>query len=189
MPLYANDPTGQLAYFSGNWLTSGEEVIYRPYATSSAQSAATGVLKLSYWTARKTENSTQGRVTTGGTAAAATPTLCRFGVYSIAANGDGTLVASVVNDTTLFAATFSVYTRNWSSTFPKVRGQRYAFGILVVTGAATPTFLGIAPGNAVDAFTAPSYCANLTGQTDLPGSFTAGSLAASSQNIQGYVLP
>ncbi len=174
-----------------NLLTAGEETIPRDLAVQNGLTTATQTLRLTYFMARKTETTTQVRVPSGATAAAATPTLCRVGLYSIDAAGAGTLVASIANDTALWAATSTAYTRSWSASYAKTAGQWYALGILVVSGATLPTF----PGNAVaagvlnEAAMAPRLAAALTGQSDLPASFVAGSLTATGQRFYGVILP
>lgn len=151
--------------------------IQRTDCNSAAQTTATQRLVLSYFTARKALTSTQVQVTTGSTAAAATPTLCRVGLYSIAANGDGTLVASHANDTAMFATQNLAYTKTWTAPVDLVAGTRYAVGILVVSAGATPTFLGVTPGVAFEFTRAPAMANHLAGQADLPASFLAASLA------------
>lgn len=175
----------------GNLLTSGEEVFSRDSATANSAASSTQNLRLTYFTARKAETTTQVRVLTGNTAAAATPTLCRVGLYSIAANGDGTLVASIASDTTLFAATNTAYTRSWSSSYAKVAGQRYALGILVVTAAAAPTFTSsvLATATSTEAAFDPRLSGTIISQTDLPSTFTSGSVTASSNRYYGAILP
>lgn len=174
-----------------NLLAVGEETIARDLASSSTIAVASGELRLTYFTARKTEPSTQVRVPTGGTAAAATPTLCRIGLYTVAANGNGTLVAAIANDTALFAATFTAYTRTWASPVAKVAGRRYAVGILVVTAAATPTFAGVNAAGSVasEATVVPRLSGTLTGQTDLPASFTDAGLSTGARRYYAAILP
>jgi len=97
----------------------GESVYARDSYTSST-AATSGDLVLAGFVAKKTQPITQIRVWTSGTAAAATPTICRMGIYlRSATTGDCTLVASHANDTTLFAATNTVYTKTLTSTFYK----------------------------------------------------------------------
>jgi hypothetical protein len=141
-------------------------------------------MRLTYWTAKPgTPPLTQIFTATGTTAAAATPTICRMGVYSIASNGNGTLVAAITNDTTLFAATSTEYIRTLttpaSGVFSPVAGQRYANAILVVTAVAAPTIISCVMPSAATAARPPLLTATLTGQADLPASFTSGSLASS----------
>lgn len=163
-------------FVNGIMLTNGEETWPRSGINTTAFPISTQRLQLTYFTARKTETITQVGIAVGGTPAAATPTLCRIGIYTIAANGDGTLVASIANDTTLFASGGTTYTRTLTASLSKVRGQRYAFGLLVVSGATLPTFYGnsaLAQGfpNAAGTSAAPKLAQTLGSQTDLPLSF------------------
>jgi hypothetical protein len=170
-------------------LTTGESTMHRRVATSTVVAAATGVFLATFFTAKKTETTTQVRMKTGGTAAAATPTLVRIGLYTVDGAGAGTLVASTVSDTALFAGTFTAYTKSWAVAYAKVAGQRYAHGVITVSGAATPTFIGSAGQG--DNTTAPRLHGTLTGQTDLPGSFTDASLgnATNSNSVYAVLLP
>lgn len=173
-------------------LATGEETLSSEYCFGTP-GTGTGTLRLTYFTARKTETTTQIRVWTATTAAGATPTICRVGLYSIATNGNGTLVASIANDTSLFAAASTPYTRSWSVSYAKVAGQLYAMGILVVTAATAPTLMGSAPSQAAsnEMFNqTPRKSAALASQTDLPGSFTNASLGASlAIRHYGAILP
>jgi hypothetical protein len=174
-------------------LTTGEEAFHRDLAVLNSLAVGTGDLRLSFFTARKSETTTQVRVVTGGTAAGATPTVCRIGLYEVAANGNGTLVASTTNDTTLFAATNTAYTKAWSSSYAKVAGKRYAVGICVVTGATAPQFCGTGFGSggagSEPANVAPRLSGSLSGQSDLPSSFTEGALGPSARRIYAAILP
>lgn len=173
----------------GNFLATGEESVSRELAMTAAAGGTSGQLRLAYFTARKSETSTQVRVYTGGTQAAATPSLCKIGIYSIAANGDGTLVASTANDTTLFANTSTAYTRSWSASFAKVAGQRYAIAPLVVSATTMPTFLGSIISSGTEAFVAPAVAGVISSLSDLPASFVAASVSTSGQRIYAAILP
>jgi parallel beta helix pectate lyase-like protein len=187
----AGGAAGASTGFDMSLLTTGEETIPRllvPFGNSSFYvGMASGDVRGAQFTARKTETITQVRVITGGTAAAATPTLCKVGVYSVAANGDHTLVASTASDTTLFAAANTAYTRSFTAGFTKTAGQRYAVVVLVVTSGTMPTFVGITGGTEIGA--APSLASRITGQTDLPSSIAAGSLVANSTPLYAVLLP
>lgn len=173
-------------------LTTGETSFDRQFAVGSA-TMTSGLLKLAYFKAKKTETITQLRMFTTGTAAGATPTLCRAGVYSVAANGDLTLAASIANDTTLFAGQNTSYTRSFSGgNLSKLAGQWYAVGIIVVTGAAAPTLLGQALGNStigVEMFVAPPLCAAFSSQTDLTSPITFASLSSQVSRAYTAALP
>lgn len=171
-------------------LTTGEIVPRRNLMNSAAVSHTSGTLALSYFTADKTETINNVTLYTGTTAAGATPTLVRVGIYSLDGSGNGTLVASTPNDTTLLAAASTAYTKALSAPFSKVAGTRYAIGLLVVSGATMPSFQGplavsSAPSQTVFGLP-PRLCGRLTGQTDLPASFTEAGLTAYS--LRSHVL-
>lgn len=177
------------AWLTANLLTVGEENMLREFINTATVSQTSGVMRLTYFTARKTETTTQVRVLSGGTAAGATPTLCRIGLYSIDAAGAGTLVAATASDTTLFAGANLAYTRAWAAPYNKVAGQRYAIGTLVVTAATAPTLCGHSVSNSAEAQVAPAIAAALTAQADLPASYAAGSLTSSSLRPYAALLP
>lgn len=172
-----------------NLITSGEETAPRHLATIASASTVSQTLRLTYFTARKSETTSQVRIYSGGTAAAATPTVCRIGLYAIDAAGAGTLVASTANDTALFAGMNTAYTKSWSAPYAKVAGQRYALGVLVVTSATAPTLFGGALGLAAEAAAAPRLTAQLGSQSDLPASFADASLSTGAQWHYAALLP
>lgn len=155
-----------------------------------AQTIATGnqSLRLTYFTARKTETVTQVRLVSGTTAAGATPTLVRVGVYSVAGNGDLTLIASIANDTTLLAASSTGYTRALTAPFSKVAGQRYAVGTLVVTATTAPTLMGNGFVSS-EAGMPPKMGALVAAQADLPATITAATAVDSGQLHYTVLLP
>lgn len=115
-----------------------------------------------------------------------------MGIYSVAANGDLTLVASTPNDTTLFAATFTSYSKALSAALNKVAGQRYALGLIVVTAAAIPSFIGWAGVNAsifqATMLQSPTLAARMNGQVNLPANIPVGSLTGGNTGRIGFVL-
>lgn len=173
----------------GSYITTGESNVLNRNALAANQHN-TGFLYLAYFTARITATVTN--VVTYVTAiAAATPTICRIGVYSVAGNGDLTLLNSTTNDTTLWNAT-GANTKALSSTWSKVKNTRYAVGTIVVTAAAGPTLVGnVIPGLSATAYTvlgnAPRVVGTLGSQTDLPSSVTEASLVGSTVFRWPYV--
>jgi len=173
-------------------LVTGEETFSRALAaTSNAILTGNEALRLCYFTARKTESISQVRVITGSTAAGATPTLIRIGVWT--ANGAGALLAqqaATASDTSLLAASATRYTKAFAAPFTKQRGQRYAVGILVVTAATLPTLVG--HGTAIQAAEAgvdPMISAVVNGQADLPATVAAGSITGSANRPYFVLLP
>jgi hypothetical protein len=170
-------------------LTTGQETFDREAQSSNALAQTSGILKLTYFTARKTETITKLSTYCGAVAAGATPTLCRMGLYTVdGATGNLTLVASTPNDTSLWAAVNTEYQKALSSSYGVTAGTRYALGVLCVTAATAPQLAGNTPHLAMSA-KAPRLSAQLTGQTDLPSSITAGSLSNLAQRIYGELLP
>jgi len=159
------------------------------WVSASANLNSSGSVIFIYFTAKRNEAINTLTMYAGSTPAAATPTLCRLGVYSVASNGDLTLQASTPNDTTLFAAANTVYPKNLSSTWSKQAGQRYALAVLVVSATTLPTFCGPAGLTIAAALMAqnPALCTRLAGQTDLPSNVSAGSLVGHSFR-PGFVI-
>jgi hypothetical protein len=129
-----------------------------------------------YFTPLKTITVSQVAMRTQ-TTAGATLTLARMGLYTVASNSDITLVARTANDTTLFTANNTIYTRSFDttggypSTYELVAGQRYAFGFLV-TGTTMPSFSGANIQGSIAALS-PKIVSARASQTDLPTSLTA----------------
>lgn len=182
---------GAISFPPGGLVDTGEETIHRALNQSNNVSTGSQTLRLVYFTARKSETTTQVRVISGGTAAGATPSLVRVGLYSIAADGAGTLVASTANDTSLLSAQNTAYTKAWSASYAKGAGQRYAVGLLVVTAAAAPTLVGSVGINASsnEFRIAPALAGTIAAQADLPASFVDASVSATPSLFYAAVLP
>ncbi len=148
----------------------------------SPGAAASGEVHLSYFTATKTETITQLAMYSAGTAAA-TVTLIRYGVYSVAANGNLTLLTATPNDTALFAATNTRYAKTLSSPWSKVAYTRYAVGVLVVATTVPALYCATDSAATTPVETIwgrdPRLTGRRTGQTDLPASILAGDLVDS----------
>lgn len=170
-------------------LDSGQATLAPTVMTSGALSMASQTLRLGYFDAFRNEGISQARVLCGGTAAGATPTLVRYGLYTVADNGDLTLVASTPNDTTLLATINTGYSKALSTPYRLLVGQRYAGAVLVVTGAAAPTIGGSILGVAVDSLGPPPICGVVSGQADLPASIVAASIAVTSSRPYIAFLP
>lgn len=190
MPNNYNICDQSLDYFDLQRLTTGESTFPRDIATNAAVSmGSSGALRLVYFTAGKTEVITQVRMVSGGTAAGATPTLVRVGVWTSDATGALlSQVAATANDTTLLAGTNTAYTKAFASSFTKTAGQRYAVGLLVVTGAAMPTMSGTT-GLTTLTGQSPALSFQMSGQADLPSTAAVGSLAASGSRPYFELLP
>jgi hypothetical protein len=167
--------------------TQGEMVPRRSDAiTGTANAMGTGVLYGCCFTAEKTENVSNVTVYTVAARSVA-PTLVRFGLYLINADGSATLVASTTNDTTLFGTANAAVSKAFGSSYQKIAGNRYFVSVLVVQGSGTlPTMVGLqATNTAVQAalIAPPALSFQVTGQSDLPGSLTAVQLATGSPSM------
>lgn len=157
---------------------NGQGTMRRTEATVATLTMSTGTLRLGYFVARRTATVTGIRVSSGTTAAGATPTLVRFGLYTVDSSGNLTLLSAITSDTAVFAGVTTSYTRSLAAAQTVQPGQQYAIGVLVVTAAAAPTITGMNMAAGSEAQQVPALANNLTGQTDLPSSITAGSLSA-----------
>lgn len=151
--------------------------------------AASQTLMLTYFTADKDVTVNNVYTRGGTTAAGATPTIVRFGLYSVAANGDLTLVASTANDTTIFNSASQSVNKALSASYNMVMGQRYAGGWLVVSAAAMPTIIGIDYQlSGTEMALAPRLTGVVTGQSNLPSSVAAASVGSTASRIHYFRL-
>lgn len=185
--IYTRGPV-TAAFLSGNLLESGEETLVRGQRTDSS-TITSQRLALTYFNARKSETTSAVRFWCGSTAAA-TVTLIRAGLWTIAANGDGTLVASTPNDTALLGTPSAANTKSWSVPYAKVAGVRYAVGILsVATTAGSMIGTTAATGFGAELAVAPRLSGGWSNQTDLPSSFTDANITATSPPMYFALIP
>lgn len=142
--------------------------------------SGSGQLVLTGFTAKRTAVVNTISMVTGNTAAGATPTLCRIGVWSVNDAGDIALIAATANDPTLFAATYSRYDVPLTTPWAKVIGSHYAVGVLIVTAATVPSFMcdaGVNAGAVNPLFAlAPLMGGRVSPLADLPASVASGVL-------------
>lgn len=171
--------------------TGGETTMDALLATSAGITMVSQRLQLTYFTALKTETISQIAVNTGGTAAAATPTVCVLSVFTVDASDNLSQVAVTTNDTTLFAAANTRYTKAFTASFTKQAGQRYAVGSLVVTAAAAPTLCGASTmvGSGLSLNTLPRRQGRVASQATMPTSETAGSVTVDGNSVYAELLP
>lgn len=164
--------------FWGSVTDDGSEYVLPRSFSQQWPTLTSGTLRLSYLTAQKTASVTKLQIDTGGTAAGATPTLVRLGMWlEDPATRDLTLVASVPNTTSLMGGTWVTYRPSVSAAYTKQAGSRYALGVLVVSAAAMPNTFGVTNlnNNLLDKH--PRLGASLSGQADLPSSIPFASLS------------
>lgn len=165
-------------------LTSGEELVPRISGASSTALDSSGMVHLSYGTARRTETITKLRTTTGSVASAGL-TLARMGIYTVAANGDLTRVAMTASDTTMWNTTFGTVERALTTPWAKTASDRFVFAVLAV-GTTMPQ---IHCGFPSQPNLPPRMSGQLPAQADLPASIPAGSVGDDYRMFQGFVLP
>ena len=153
-------------YLNAMSFTNGQMTLPRLLSDGSV-TPTSGRLNLMYFVADKSFTATKVRSTSRGTVCSAL-TRCRYGVWEIDGSGNGTLVASTPDDTSLFAATFTTYAKNFSASVDIVGGRTYAAGWLI-TGTIG-VFYGSAVTGAIAQFP-PRTVGDIT-TADLPASFT-----------------
>jgi hypothetical protein len=176
-------------YQKNDTMTSGQNTIPR-YAATTSVTTATQLALITYFNSIKTETVNNLYTITGGTAAAATPSLCRIGLYSVnTSTGLLTLIGSTPNDTTLFAATFTRYLKAMSAGVAIKAGLRYAKVDLVVTAVATPSFYGSYGVESAEMGRSPRLAGALSGQADLPATIAEASITNLNALVYGGITP
>lgn len=184
-----------LSVYPPRWAGSSAQGIEVPIGRlQSTQSFSTTSqnLRLTYFVAPRDMTVTTIEFSTTATAAGATPTLVRYGLYTVDIAGTITLAASTPNDTTLLAAATTAYPKALSTPYALVAGQTYATAFLLVTAAALPT---LASPNVVAAALSASgapalsrVAGQMSGQADLPtGPVTVGSITNSGTGLYCYL--
>lgn len=171
-----------------NRMSGQQATMDRDAVASNSVGTGTGTPRLAYFTADESGTFSKVRVPSGGAAAAPTPTLCRIGVYREEANGSLARIGQTANDTGLWAAASTRYTRDLQSPITLARGQRYALAVIVVSGSGTPNLLGQTALHADEIGEAPRRAALVSGgQTDLPETIAVGLLANTTSHFYGVL--
>jgi hypothetical protein len=155
-------------YVDNQSATGFEQTIPR-FNIGSAPALVSQTLVLTYWTAIKTMPINNLYIESGSQAAGATPTYCAVGFYLVDSNSNLTLQGQCANDTTLFSTTFTGFSRAITTPYMQYQGNRYACGILVVSGATMPILRGY-NGIVSHSTATPRLSAQLSGQSTLPTS-------------------
>jgi hypothetical protein len=176
------------SYLTSAGLAAGEFVPRRHFLNGITAAMGSGILYGPCFTADKTETISNVTYYTGDIPAAATPSLIQVGIYSLDSSGNATLVASTPNDTTLFAAANTAYSKALTSSFTKNQGTRYFIGLLIVSTHATPDFVGqVGPASALGESgilaVVPAISLQLSGQASLPASILVASLNTGTRNM------
>jgi hypothetical protein len=164
------------------------ECIYPRIPVSTGPVLISGSMFLFFWTAQKTETINFLTSISESIAAGATPTYAAFAVFSVDGSGNLTQVAITANDTSIFNGTFQ--TKKLATTAPwnKIAGQRYAYGILMVSSFAMPNVGGF-NGSLPYSSNPPRVAGQITGQTSILSSYAVGSISNASSSIWGVVEP
>lgn len=170
-----------------NRIETGQSTIPRHLCTSTTVSVSSGIMRVTYFTATKTETIASVRTVTGSTAASGA-TLCRIGIYSAESDGAITKIAETANDTSLWASTATAYTKALSASVQLVKGKRYAVGILYV-GSTAPTMCGLTGLQGAELGVAPRLSALQGGRSDLPASSAMAEMADSLHMHYVALLP
>jgi hypothetical protein len=173
-----------------NMLTGEQENMPWWASKDATITMTSGLARFGFFTARRSFTVTSLRLVSGGTAAAATPSLVKFGLYSVsyAAGVETTLtrIGLTASDTSTFAATATAYTKALATAVGIAEGTRYAIGALVVTAAAAPTVQGLV-GGPVQAL--PIYAAQIAAQADLGASYAVSALTNSASVPYTVAVP
>jgi len=152
------------------------DAISRVFAVGGVTATGNQLL-LAFFTPTVTTTVSQISMSTASGAVAAGVTLARMGLYTYPTDGGtATLVARTASDTSLFAATATVYTRSFDATggypttYTLTAGTRYGAAYIVV-GTTQPQLVGRVLASSVAALSARVSGASGT-QSDLPTSFT-----------------
>lgn len=126
---------------------AADETMPRVLGTATGNTG-TGRLYVFPFTARATAARSKATMIVG-TGAAATPTLCKMGVYEVNADGTHTLVAQTANVPTMFSTGNGFANGTFTAPANLVAGKLYAACFLVVSAATMPTFSAAGPIAAV----------------------------------------
>lgn len=167
---------------SSMWSAGGMESI--PRIGTAQLAGVSGRLRLTYFRAPVANTINTFALACGDTAHA-TPTMTRIGLFTVAANGDLTLVARTANDAALGGTAYNTATSalatagGYPAAYSFTVGQLYAVGFLDV--AATPA--NIRGANVDFSGFQPVLNQHIDSQTDIASTYTAGSLTSFYQPV------
>jgi hypothetical protein len=166
------------SYFSE--LSSGQETM--PRALTSTVVFSTGNMRVAFFTARKSETTSQVKfvVTTAAAGGSTGVTACYLGLYSVADDNTMTRIAVTENSTSSLSST-GLKTVSWASSVALVRGRRYALGATATFDSTTVPAIncGLGPGQ-TEATTVPAIAALISTTSGVPStSYTAATVNAS----------
>ena len=170
---------------TANRIASGVEVFSRETAATTT-AMTSGTLRLTYFTAYADMTVASLKSATGATAAA-TPTTCKMGLYSIDGSGNLTRIGITANDTTVWNAATTAFTKALTSPVAITKGTRYVFAALYV-GTTAPVLVARTVSQAIGNSNNRLMGA-VAGQTDIPSSITAGTVGVAGVQVYGELIP
>lgn len=179
-------PAGSDAAPNDNRSVTGLSIFDRRLVDSTA-GIGLGRIYLTFFTATKDFTTSQFRahVLSGATGI----TLSRVGLYAVDASDNATLIASTVNDVTLFSVSATVYTRSWQAPVSLVKGERYAIGPYV-SASGNPTFLvNYQHGSSAALLNLHPRVGAMVVGPDLPASISSGAYGNANYSIYFELLP
>ena len=182
--------SGKFVHESGDTRNTAEAAFSRRLCSNSV-TIANQTARFAFWRAQRSGWVGSIKMFTAGTAAA-TVTTIKFGLYEADdAESTFTLKAVTANDTALFAATNTVYSKAVTTGYKRTRGKLYAAGALFVgttapVVVAAPVLLGPVDSTSL-AYNPSPISGVLSSITDLPTSFTLSTLTGGSANQAPYV--
>jgi hypothetical protein len=191
-----HNPGGSDEYYNqtrGHEIPGRLEIIKRTQVNGAAATTNSGVISLVYFTVGGGHGPFTKIALAKGSLAGTGLTMARAGIYSIAANGDGTLVARTASQSTFESLTNAIpehpfdTTGGYPASFTPTAGQRYASAYIFV-GSNNPNYIGYTPYlSAFSINLAPKILGIITAQTDLLTSFTAAQVSNSSAPFAPYM--
>ena len=167
---FADNPPGTAS--ADDAQAVGAETMPALSITDQSVQFNSGDLALTYFTAPRGETVTQIKAGTGPSTPSGI-TYSAVGLYLVNGDGSLTLATSTANDTTLFSANWTNYSKSFQTPFQLTAGVRYALGVLMI-GNALPGFYGNWKLNTQYAYAGnPRKIANVTGQSSLPATISA----------------
>lgn len=153
----------------------------------------TQVLRLAFFDCVAPMTVTQIRSWSGAVAAAATPTICKMVLFDVAADGALSNGKVTTNDTAMWNALNTTYTKNLPSSHVLTPGKRYACGALCVTGTTAPQVVGRGPSfylSFPDHLVAPHSHGAVLAQSDIATSYAAASIgnATGGEQVPMFLL-
>jgi hypothetical protein len=168
-------------------LAVGDSTLPRTSIAGASAAIPNNSLRLTYFTATRTEVITQ--VSCPNAAVSAGATLQRIGIYQEMPDGSVALVASTASDVNMWTIAVSEYATALQAAFTKVQGVRYAVGMLIVGATSSPTFFGNSSLLNFTMARAPRLSALVNGVNDLPDTISTGALSVSQGLTYFQLIP